>query len=310
VKAPQSDLAPDLVNAQFGFAGSVPEIEDLFPSRPPPIKRTSPDEQQPTKATHPPRPTATGMGFFTPDNGNSGNLFRRPEPANALPVRMGRLGPRDSMWAMAKLHSYLNSNIVPHRLTDDTVSHLPEVSILQVHQRAKGAVMLSSRALSSADEGGPALKKLRPTTRGVEKAPKSLAAADDAYSKKARARPALTLVNLFSSAGRRPQPTAASSRHAPAASNRSDRDGNAPGGATRRSARLMGTGSRPPIPSKVGELTPRRRLLGCLYSALCFSRHRSETDDGLARAHGLSRRILKVNGFPAGMRTIRNRPSQ
>jgi anaphase-promoting complex subunit 3 len=121
--------------------------------------------------------------------------------------------------------------------------------------------MLSSRALSSADEGGPALKKLRSTTRGVEKAYKSVAAADDAHSKKARARPALTLVNLFSSAGRRPQPTATSSRHAPAVGNRSDRDGSAPGGVTRRSARLMGTGSRPPIPSKVGVLTPWAEVL-------------------------------------------------
>ena len=141
--------------------------------------------------------------------------------------------------------------MVPHRLTDDTVSHLPEISILQAHPRAKGTAMLNSRALSSADEGGPALKKLRSTTRGVEKASKSVAAADDAHSKKARARPALTLVNLFSSAGRRPQPTATSSRHAPAVGSRSDRDGSAPGGGTRRSARLMGTGSRPP-PSKVG----------------------------------------------------------
>lgn len=144
--------------------------------------------------------------------------------------------------------------MVPHRLTDDTVSHLPEISILQAHPRAKGTAMLPSRALSSADEGGPALKKLRSTMRGVEKASKSVAAADDAHSKKARARPALTLVNLFSSAGRRPQPTATSSRHAPAAGSRSDRDGSAPGGGTRRSARLMGTGGRPPMPSKVGDL--------------------------------------------------------
>jgi anaphase-promoting complex subunit 3 len=110
--------------------------------------------------------------------------------------------------------------------------------------------MPSSRALSSADEGGPALKKLRSTARGVEKASKLLAPADDARSKKARARPALTLVNLFSSAGRRPQPTAASSRHAPAAGNRSDRDrdGNASGAGMRRSARLN---NKPPIPSKV-----------------------------------------------------------
>jgi hypothetical protein len=51
-----------------------------------------------TKPTHPPIPTATGAGFFTPDNVNTGNLFRKPEPVNALPVRMGRFGPRDSMW--------------------------------------------------------------------------------------------------------------------------------------------------------------------------------------------------------------------
>ena len=111
--------------------------------------------------------------------------------------------------------------------------------------------MLASRALSSADEGGPAPKKLRSTNRGVEKAPKSVTAADDARSKKARARPALTLVNLFSSAGRRPQPTATSSRHAPTGGSRSDRDGNVPGGGTRRSARLMSTVTKPPIPSKV-----------------------------------------------------------
>jgi anaphase-promoting complex subunit 3 len=156
------------------------------------------------------------------------------------------------MWDKSQLLSSSDSNnILSRRLTDDTVSHLPEISILQAHQRAKGAVMPSSRALSSADEGGPALKKLRSTARVVEKAPKSVAAADDARSKKARARPALTLVNLFSSAGRRPQPTAASSRHAPAAGNRSDRDGNASGAGTRRSARLMGTNNKPPIPNKV-----------------------------------------------------------
>ncbi len=103
--------------------------------------------------------------------------------------------------------------------------------------------MLASRALSSADEGGPALKKLRSTTRGVEKAPKSVAAADDARSKKARARPALTLVNLF-----------------------------------------------PPIPSKVGGLISWSRAETLLLMrALCFSRHRSETDVALAHEHGRSR---------------------
>ena len=133
--------------------------------------------------------------------------------------------------------------------------------------------MLSSRALSSADEGGPAPKKLRPTTRGVEKASKPVAAADDARSKKARARPALTLVNLFSSAARRPQPAAtSSSRHAPTAGNRSDREGSALGVGTRRSARLMGTSSKPPIPpNKVGgriRLVTYGRKLCCLLLPL------------------------------------------
>ncbi|KAH9028166.1 TPR-like protein [Lactarius hengduanensis] len=186
--------------------GSVPEIEELFPSRPPPIKRTSPDEQ------------------LTNENDSTPNSDR-------------------------------------HWLTDDTVSHLPDISVLAPHQRAKGAaIMLSSRALSSADEGGPAPKKLRATTRGVEKASNKLvAAADDARSKKARARPALTLVNLFSSAGRRPQPTAVSSRHVPVAGGRSDRDGSAQGVGTRRSARLMGNGNKPPIPSKPPPVRDRRR---------------------------------------------------
>jgi len=81
-------------------------------------------------------------------------------------------------------------------LTDDTVSHLPEISLLQAHQRAKGAAMLSSRALSSADEGGPAPKKIRSKMRGPEKetktvASKSVAAADDARSKKGTRTPGL-----------------------------------------------------------------------------------------------------------------------
>jgi hypothetical protein len=170
--------------------------------------------------------------------------------------------------------------------------------------------MLASRALSSADEGGPALKKLRSTTRGVEKASKSVAAADDVRSKKARARPALTLVNLFSSAGRRPQPTAASSRHVPAAGSRSDRDGNAPGGGTRRSARLMSTGTKPPIPGKVCGLIGDVRADTWLLIRSCFSLHRSETDVDPARGPGHSRRTLKMSPFPAGTRHIRNLPSR
>ena len=159
--------------------------------------------------------------------------------------------------------------------------------------------MLPSRALSSADEGGPALKKLRATTRGVEKASnKSVAAADDARSKKARARPALTLVNLFSSAGRRPQPTAVSSRHVPVAGGRSDRDGNTPGLGTRRSARLMGNGNnKPPIPSKVGVPRLSNRPARVEEAFLWLIRFvlsllRSEIDADLAHGHDRSRQTL------------------
>ena len=90
----------------FASSGAVPEIEELFPSRPPPIKRTSPDDQLPTKTTQPPVPIATGAGLFTPDTGNAGNLFRKHAHVDALPVRMGRLGPRDSMWDITQLYPH------------------------------------------------------------------------------------------------------------------------------------------------------------------------------------------------------------
>jgi hypothetical protein len=75
----------------------------------------------------------------------------------------------------------------------------------------------------------------------------------------------------------------------------------------------MGTGSRPSKPSKVGGpigLTPGAEAFGLLILALSFSHHRSETDDGLGRAHGHKRRTRKMSTFPVGMRPIRNRPSQ
>lgn len=74
--------------------GDVPEIEDLFPSRPTPVKR--PVVEEPPAFKLPPVPVATGVGFFTPDTGNTGNLFRgfRADQGNAQPFR---LGPRDSL---------------------------------------------------------------------------------------------------------------------------------------------------------------------------------------------------------------------
>jgi anaphase-promoting complex subunit 3 len=104
-----------------------------------------------------------------------------------------------------------------------------------------------SRPLSSADESGPVTKRLRHTTRSSSRsgqnataeAVKSSTLDADETSKKARARPALTLANIFSSSGRRSQPKAAP--NAPA------KPGREPAAAvTRRSTRLLSnTNSKP-----------------------------------------------------------------
>ena len=79
------------------WPGNVPEIEELFPSRPLPVKRTPHDEPPPAFKMPPPpqAPVASGAGLFTPDagtsNGGMGNLFRKHD------VKPLRLGPRDSM---------------------------------------------------------------------------------------------------------------------------------------------------------------------------------------------------------------------
>jgi anaphase-promoting complex subunit 3 len=78
--------------------GSVPEIDDLFPPRPPPIKRTPPEDSQPKPII----PVASGAGFFTPDTGSAGNLFR---PTHPLPFRMGPVGPSDSTSVAILSHS-------------------------------------------------------------------------------------------------------------------------------------------------------------------------------------------------------------
>jgi anaphase-promoting complex subunit 3 len=75
--------------------GAAPEIDEIFPPRPPPIKRTPPEDVQPKSV-----PVATGAGFFTPDAGNGGNLFRtwKPDITHPQPFRMAPPpGPRDSM---------------------------------------------------------------------------------------------------------------------------------------------------------------------------------------------------------------------
>ncbi|THH14710.1 hypothetical protein EW146_g5656 [Bondarzewia mesenterica] len=232
-------LDPMLWEAFLGLCslGSVPEVEELFPSRPPPIRRMLNEEHAPPPKPPPVVPIATGIGFFTPDTGNAGNLFRAYRNQHGQPQPFRIAGPRDSI------------------ASNDSFSYPPEHSVLQAHFRSKVPQSQTSRPLSSADEAGPVPKKLRSsgarqragevsTKASKLPAPTAAVAADDARSKKARARPALTLSNFFSSsAGRRQQSAVTSSRNATAVggAGKLDRETSL---TTRRSARLMTGGIR------------------------------------------------------------------
>lgn len=236
-------------------AGTLPEIGELFPARPLPVKTTIQND-----GISKSKPTSTGVGFFTPDGGGEGTLFKTWKPeGQTQPFRIGLPhGPRDSL--CVELNDCLNcielwtisatneSSFYPlensfqqpqppnHRTTRSQQTNVP----LQIH---------SSRPLSSADEAGPVTKRLRSTTHQVDaiKSKSSKLNSDDP-SKKARARPALLFANIFSSSGRRSQ-HAASSRNANAPGKGNVQPA-APTLAPRRSSRLLsGTGTKQSHPS-------------------------------------------------------------
>ncbi|KAF9009424.1 hypothetical protein BDQ17DRAFT_1397732 [Cyathus striatus] len=218
-------LNPHLWEAFEGLCalGPVPEIDDLFP----------PNPLQESQAKQ--GPIVTGAGFFTPEAGTATNLFRwKPDAPQAQPFRMGPLpGPKDSL---AANDSFYPDNSFQHR---PTRSHAGNAGATQAYV---------TRPLSSADEAGPKPKRLRSTTRQPEVVksmkPNSKSINDD-NPKKARARPALSFANIFSSSGRSSQ-TLTSSRTAPGLgkSNAQPTVSNIP---TRRSTRLLsGTGVKPP----------------------------------------------------------------
>ncbi len=70
--------------------GDIPPIDNLFPPRPEPVLQ-KPGEEGPSR----PVPVATGAGFFTPEAGSAGNLFRDWKPG--LKAMDAAAGPRDSM---------------------------------------------------------------------------------------------------------------------------------------------------------------------------------------------------------------------
>ncbi|KAG7092407.1 hypothetical protein E1B28_008764 [Marasmius oreades] len=153
--------------------GVIPEINELFPPKPPPVKNGLSLDEQMSKPTG---PIATGAGFFTPDPGNGGNIFRGWKLEMNQPFRMGPLpGPRDSL------------------ASTDSPFHLADTTFLQAHRNTRSQPVLPTaaqqhitRPLSSADETGPMPKKLR--SAGVEAEPvkvqKSLKAAGDDISRK------------------------------------------------------------------------------------------------------------------------------
>jgi anaphase-promoting complex subunit 3 len=151
------------------------------------------------------------------------------------------------------------------RATNDSSFYPPDNSFQHSHSRpTRSQIALSgstqqptSRPLSSADETGPVPKKLRSTTRQPDaiKPSKPNKLTVDEPLRKARARPALTFANFFSSSGRHSQPTTSSSRTAIGGLGKSGTQQIQPSNpsiATRRSTRLLtGTGSKQPHPSKV-----------------------------------------------------------
>lgn len=127
------------------------------------------------------------------------------------------------------------------------------------------------RPLSSADETGPAAKKPRSGTRQRTVPPSSTAtdtnirpsksagvilqgADDRSKSSKARARPALTLANIFSSPGRRAQHAATSSRSNLTGVTKAVKELPPGPTLTRRSTRLLsGPSSKTTLAPKVGD---------------------------------------------------------
>jgi hypothetical protein len=149
--------------------GSVPSVDEIFPPRPPPIKRGPPDDV-PIRTV----PIATGVGFFTPDLGNSRNLFPTWKNDTQLPpgLRMGPpLNHRENLYV--KNGCYYAVQLLIIHLLIRYPNHPPNSAEVNVqgtrpsrHQSQNQLPAApASRPLSSADEAGPVAKRLRSTAR-------------------------------------------------------------------------------------------------------------------------------------------------
>ncbi|OAX35569.1 TPR-like protein [Rhizopogon vinicolor AM-OR11-026] len=244
-------LSPMLWEAFEGLCslGTAPEIDEIFPVRPTPVKQ-GPQEEPPSLKTLSSQ-TATGAGFFTPDvtvnptlfRGRKTQAFRMDPPPD----------PRDSIAASESFIQTENSFLQLPLRNSKLDSVLP------------GPSQPVARPLSSSDETGPAQKRLRSTVRQkstdiVASKPSKLIV--DETSKKARARPALKFANIFSSPGRPSQPVISSRTTVGGGVAKSER-GNA-AIAPRRSTRLLSgatgkpSGKHPPLRDRRRQLTTSR----------------------------------------------------
>ncbi|KAI8998827.1 protein prenylyltransferase [Trametes punicea] len=210
------ELNPMLWEAFEGLCaiGDIPPIDNLFPPRPQPVRR-KPGEESPSR----PVPVATGAGFFTPDAGSAGNLFRDWKPG--MQGFDAPAGPRESI-ATADSSFYGEPSFqAPMRASRS------QPAILAVQPPAV-------RPLSSADEAGPVTKKLRSNAR-QRPAPPSTTAVETHPLKPSKSAGALP--------GGAADDRSKSSKNA-AASSRSHAAGKAASGAaTRRSTRLQSGGA-------------------------------------------------------------------
>ncbi|KAJ8597890.1 TPR-like protein [Rhizopogon salebrosus TDB-379] len=242
-------LNPMLWEAFEGLCslGTAPEIDEIFPVRPTPVKQGPQEEPPPLKALS--GPAATGAAFFTPDVTMNTTQFRGRKNAPQAFRMDPPPDPRDPI------------------TTNETFYHT-ENSFLQIPPRNSklepalpGPSQPAARPLSSSDETGPAQKRLRSTIRQKSTEtiiPKPSKLIVDETSKKARARPALKFANIFSSPGRPSQPIIPSRTITGGGVAKSER-GNATI-APRRSTRLLsGVTSKPS--SKHPPLRDRRRQL-------------------------------------------------
>ncbi|KAG1754442.1 hypothetical protein EDB19DRAFT_1902589 [Suillus lakei] len=261
-------LNPMLWEAFEGLCslGTAPDVDEIFPMRSAPVKQGPPEEPPPAKGLS--GPTATGVGFFTPDTNANTALFRGRKNVPQAFRMDPPLDPRDSI-----------ATNEPFIHTENSFLHPPPRNS-KFETVGPGPSQPAARPLSSADETGPAQKRLRSTirqksTETVASKPSKLTV--DETSKKARARPALKFANIFSSPGRRSQPVISSRPVASGGITKNERGSAAI--APRRSTRLLsGTTSKP---LKYPPPRDRRRQL-------TTSRSRSIDSDGEddANPHG------------------------